>query len=110
MTAVDPTDTATIRHVVHIRLDTSLDDDLRAALESDLRRLADEHPHAVRATLHRDLGRRPNAPVSATWMVCLDFVTMADFEAYLASPPHRDFLQTHQPSMAYISAIQVPIE
>ena len=43
-------------------------------------------------------------------MVCLDFVSMADFEAYLASPVHRDFLQTHQPSMAYISAIQVPME
>lgn len=43
-------------------------------------------------------------------MVSLDFVTMAGFEAYLASPVHRDFLQTHQPSMAHISAIQVPIE
>ena len=60
--------------------------------------------------LHRDLGRRPHAPVSATWMVCMDFVSMAEFEAYLASPLHRDFLQTHQPSMAYITAIQVPLE
>ena len=109
MTTVDPTEAATIRHVVHIRLDPALDDDLRLALETDLRQLADEHPHAVRAALQRDLGRRPNAPVSATWMVTLDFVTMADFEAYLASPTHRDFLHTHQPSMAYISAIQVPL-
>ena len=104
-------DSATaIRHVVHIRLDPSLDDGLRRALETDLRRLADEHPHALRATLHRDLGRRPQAPVSATWMVCLDFASMGDFEAYLASPLHRDFLATHQPSMAYITAIQVPLE
>lgn len=107
MTAADP---ATIRHVVHIRVDPSLDEGLRTAMETDLRHLVDEHPHAVRATLHTDLGRRPAAPVSATWMVCLDFVSMADFEAYLASPVHRDFLQTHQPSMAYISAIQVPME
>ncbi len=98
-----------LRHVVHIRLDPSLDADLRHSLESDLRQLADEHPHAVRATLHRDLGRRPEAPVSATWMVCLDFVSMADFEAYLASPIHRNFLANHQPSMSYISAIQVPL-
>jgi hypothetical protein len=42
-------------------------------------------------------------------MVCLDFVSMADFEAYLAGPLHRDFLATHQPSMAYITAIQVPL-
>ncbi len=110
MTTVDSSETPTIRHVVHIRLDPSLDDELRRSLETDLQRLVDEHPHAVLATLHRDLDRRPNAPVSATWMVCLDFVTMADFEAYLASPVHRDFLQTHQPSMAYISAIQVPLE
>jgi hypothetical protein len=110
MTTADPADAATIRHVVHIRLDPALDDDLRRALETDLRQLVDEHPHAVRATLHRDLGRRPAAPVSATWMVCLDFVSMADFEAYLASPTHRDFLQNHQPSMAFITAIQVPID
>ena len=43
-------------------------------------------------------------------MVCLDFASMQDFESYLASPVHRDFLSTHQPSMAYISAIQVPME
>ena len=110
MTAADPTEVATIRHVVHIRVDPSLDGDVRNSMESDLRHLVHEHPHAVRATLHSDLGRRPAAPVSATWMVCLDFVSMADFEAYLASPVHRHFLQTHQPSMAYISAIQVPME
>ena len=104
MTTAEPTETATIRHVVHIRVDPSLDDGLRLAMETDLRRLVDEHPHAVRATMHTDLGRRPAAPVSATWMVCLDFVSMADFEAYLASPVHRDFLGTHQPAMAYISA------
>ena len=100
----------TLRHVVHIRLDPSLADEQRSALEADLRRLADEHPHALRSSLHRDLDRRPAAPVSATWMVCLDFASMQDFESYLASPVHRDFLSTHQPSMAYISAIQVPME
>ena len=110
MTTHDPIEAGGIRHVVHIRLDSALDHDLRASLETDLRQLADEHPHAMRATLHRDLGRRPEAPVSATWMVCLDFMSMADFEAYLASPTHRDFLANHQPSMAYISAIQVPLE
>jgi hypothetical protein len=110
MTNGDSIDAATIRHVVHIRLDPSLDDDSRRSLEADLRKLVDEHPHAVRATLHRDLGRRPESYVSAMWMVCLDFVSMAHFEAYLASPTHRDFLQTHQPSMAYISAIQVPLD
>lgn len=97
-----------IRHVVHIRLDPGLDPDRRDALEDDLRRLVDEHPHALRGTLHRDLGRRPEAPVSATWMVVLDFASMADFESYLAHPRHRDFLAEHQPAMAYISAIQVP--
>ena len=40
----------------------------------------------------------------------MDFASMADFEAYLVSPLHRDFLQTHQPSMAFITAIQVPID
>ena len=39
----------------------------------------------------------------------MDFADMAAFEAYLAHPLHADFLTTHQPSMAYISAIQVPL-
>lgn len=98
-----------IRHVVHIRLDPSLDPDRRQALEDDLRNLVDERPFAFHGTLHRDLDRRPAAPVTATWMVCLDFASMADFEEYLASPVHRDFLQTHQPSMAFITAIQTPL-
>jgi hypothetical protein len=110
MTSDDASQSTAIRHVVHIRLDPSLDGDLRGSLETDLHRLVDEHPYAVRASVHRDLGRRPAAPVSATWMVCLDFESMADFEAYLASPIHRDFLQTHQPSMDFITAIQVPLE
>lgn len=110
VTRADANEAIPIRHVVHIRLDPSLEAGLRASLEDDLRQLVDEHPHALRGTLHRDLGRRPNAPVSATWMVCLDFASMADFESYLASPLHRDFLATHQPSMAYITAIQVPLE
>ena len=99
-----------LRHVVHIRLDPSLDDAVRLPLEADLRRLVDEHPHALSGRLDRDLGRRPAAPVSATWMVTLDFASMADFEAYLAHPLHRDFLATHQPAMAFITAIQVPLE
>ncbi|MBI1350323.1 MAG: hypothetical protein GC156_04315 [Actinomycetales bacterium] len=110
MTTDDTPPAGPIQHVVHIRLDPSLDDGVRRSLEADLHRLVDEHPHALRASLHRDLGRRPNAPVSATWMVSMDFASMADFEAYLAHPTHRDFLQTHQPSMAYITAIQVPLE
>lgn len=101
---------ATLRHVVHIRLDPDLDDAVRRALEADLAELIDAHPHSVAATLHRDLGRRPNAPVSATWMVVMDFADMAAFEAYLAHPLHADFLATHQPSMAYITAIQVPLK
>jgi len=105
-----PESPATLRHVVHIRLDPDLDDAARISLESDLANLVDEHPHSLIATLHRDLGRRPNAPVSATWMVVMDFEDMAAFEAYLAHPLHVDFLSTHQPSMAYISAIQVPLE
>ena len=99
-----------IRHVVHIRLDPALEDSLRLPLEEDLRRLVDEHPHAIRGRLHHDLGRRPHAPVTATWMVELDFASMADFEAYLAHPLHRDFQADHQPSMAFITAIQVPLE
>ena len=110
VTTTDATESTAIRHVVHIRLDPALDPGVRMSLEADLRQLADEHPHALRSTLHRDLDRRPNASVSATWMVCMDFASMADFEAYLASPLHRDFLQTHQPSMAFITAIQVPLE
>jgi len=104
------TGTATLRHVVHIRLEPDLDESRRVPLERDLHRLVEEHPHAVSAILQRDLGRRPQAPVTATWMVTMDFASMADFEAYLASPLHRDFLETHQPSMAFITAIQVPIE
>lgn len=104
------TGTATLRHVVHIRLEPDLDEDRRVPLERDLHRLVEEHPHAVTAILQRDLGRRPQAPVTATWMVTMDFASMTDFEAYLASPLHRDFLQTHQPSMAFITAIQVSIE
>jgi hypothetical protein len=99
-----------IRHVVHIRLDPALEESRRVPLEADLRRLVDEHPHAVRGTLHRDLERRPQAPVSATWMVVLDFASMSDFEEYLAHPLHRDFLATHQPAMAFITAIQVPLD
>ena len=110
MTAEQPATTPTLRHVVHIRLDPDLAEDVRGSLEADLQGLVDEHPHAVRASLHRDLGRRPHAPVSATWMVSMDFASMTDFEAYLASPAHRDFLGTHQPSMAFITAIQVPID
>ena len=110
MTPSDSIEAAAIRHVVHIRLEPTLDADRRRSLEEDLHELVDEHPHAVRATLQRDLGRRPAASVSATWMVSMDFVSMADFEAYLASPTHRDFLETHQPSMAYITAIQVSLE
>lgn len=98
-----------LRHVVHIRLEPSLDDRARASLETDLQALVAERPHAIEGSLHRDLGRRPEAPGMATWMVVLDFASMADFESYLASPTHRDFLGTHQPSMAYISAIQVPL-
>ncbi len=100
---------ATVRHVVHIRLEPTLDLAVRDALEASLQRLVREHPHALTGSLHRDLGRRPQAPVSATWMVVLDFASMDDFEAYLAHPLHQDFLADHQPSMAYISAIQVPI-
>ena len=102
-----PDEQPTLRHVVHIRLDPALEEDRRIALETDLHRLVAEHPHSLQATLHRDLGRRPNAPVSATWLVVMDFASMADFEAYLVHPLHADFLATHQPSMAYISAIQV---
>ena len=61
------------------------------------------------ATLHRDLGRRPAAPVTATWLICMDFASMADFEEYLADPLHTDFLTMHQSSMAFITAIQVPL-
>jgi hypothetical protein len=110
MATDDRPESGGIRHVVHIRIDPALDDDLQRSLETDLRRLVDEHPHAVRGTLHKDLGRRPTAPVSATWMVCLDFGSMADFEQYLASPTHRAFLADHQPSMSFITAIQVPLE
>ena len=99
-----------IRHVVHIRVDPDAGDEAAAALEADVRALVDAHPHAERGSLHRDLDRRPQAPVSATWMVVLDFASMDDFESYLAHPLHRDFLTEHQPSMAYISAIQVPRE
>ena len=100
---------ARVRHVVHIRLDPDLDVGAREALETDMRRLVDEHPHALSGSLHRDLGRKPQSSVSATWMVSLDFASMDDFESYLASPLHVDFLTAHQPSMVYISAIQVPI-
>lgn len=109
MHSPDTASLATLRHVVHIRLDPSLDEEARVSLETDLANLVAEHPHSLVATLHRDLGRRPNAPVSATWMVVMDFEDMAAFEAYLAHPLHADFLATHQPSMAYISAIQVPL-
>ena len=100
---------AALRHVVHIRLDPALEEERRTSLEADLHQLVAEHPHSLTATLHRDLGRRPQAPVSATWMVVMDFASMADFEAYLVHPLHADFLATHQPSMAYISAIQVEV-
>ena len=39
----------------------------------------------------------------------MDFDSMAEFEAYLAHPLHRDFLATHQPAMAFITAIQVEL-
>ena len=110
MAADDSASSGGVRHVALIRLDPSLDDDLRAALERDLHRLVDEHPHAIRASLHRDLGRRPHSPVTATWMVCLDFSSMAEFEGYLAHPTHRHFFGTHEPSMAFITAIQVPLD
>jgi len=110
MTSPDAPTPATVRHVVHIRLEPDLDDGLRSSLEENLRHLVDEHPHALSGSLHRDLGRKPEASVTATWMVIMDFTSMGAFEQYLAHPLHRDFLQTHLPSMAYISAIQVPLE
>lgn len=75
-----------------------------------MRRLVEVHPHAVSGRLHRDLDRKPASSVSATWMVELEFVSMEDFEAYLADPLHADFIVQHSPSMVYISAIQVPID
>ncbi len=109
MSSPDAPDAPTLRHVVHIRLDPALDDAARASLEDDLHALVAAHPHAVSARLDRDLGRRPHAPVSATWMASFDFGSMADFEDYLASPLHKDFLSTHQPSMDFITAIQFAI-
>jgi hypothetical protein len=34
---------------------------------------------------------------------------MGDFEEYLADPLHVNFLTTHQPSMTFITAMQVPL-
>ncbi len=99
----------TVRHVVLMRIDTQLDAVERARLEADLRGLVAEHPHAVRATLHGDLGRKPESPIAATWLVSMDFVSMADFEEYLASPLHKAFLADHQASMTSLMSIQVPI-
>jgi len=104
-----PETVATLRHVVNIRLEPDLAEDLRAPLEAELHALVAAHPHAISATLHRDLGRRPQAPVTATWLVSMDFASMADFEAYLADPLHVDFLTTHQPAMTFITAIQYAI-
>jgi hypothetical protein len=39
----------------------------------------------------------------------MDFASMADFESYLADPLHVDFLTTHQQSMTFITAMQVPL-
>lgn|GEM_PF-2245953 len=103
-------DSAAIRHVVQIRLEPDLDPERRHALEADLQALVAARPYASHGSLHRDLGRRPNSTVSATWMVCLDFPSMAAFEAYLLDPIHVSFLSDHQPSMAWITAIQVPAE
>ncbi len=97
-----------LRHVVNIRLEPDLADSLRLPLEHDLRELVERHPYAESASLTRDLGRRPAASVSATWLVEMNFSSMADFESYLADPLHVSFLSTHQPSMAFITAIQVP--
>lgn len=110
MSTADAAWSEPIRHVVNIRLEPDLNGELRVPLEADLKHLVSEHPHALAATLHRDLGRRPNAPVTATWLVCMDFASMTDFEAYLAHPLHAKFLSTHQNSMAYITAIQVPLK
>jgi hypothetical protein len=109
MSPADPPYVDAIRHVVTIRLEPDLDESLRAPLEADLHQLVAEHPYATSATLHRDLNRRPGAPVTATWLVCMDFATMADFERYLTDPLHVDFLTTHQPSMTFITAMQVPL-
>lgn len=110
MSTADTSWSEPIRHVVNIRLEPDLDASLREPLEADLHQLVVEHPHALAATLHRDLGRRPAAPVTATWLVCMDFASMTEFEAYLAHPMHANFLGTHQKSMAYITAIQVPLK
>ncbi len=101
--------TGPLRHVVNIRLEPDLDDTVRLPLERDLRELVAQHPFARSASLHQDLGRRPAAPVSATWLVEMDFDSMDDFESYLADPLHVSFLQAHQPSMTFITAIQVPL-
>ena len=110
MTSAGSPSSTEIRHIVNIRLSSDLDETLRIPLEDDLRTLVAEHPHALAATLHRDLGRRPAAPVSATWLVCMDFASMTEFEAYLAHPRHVDFLKKHQASMEFITAIQVPLK
>lgn len=110
MPSPDATNPSFVRHVVHIRLEPGLDDDQRTSLERDLESLVAQHPHSLRASLQRDLGRKPEASVSATWMVTMDFTSMEDFEQYLTSAQHRDFLQTHQRSMAFITAIQVAID
>ena len=99
-----------VRHVVNIRLEPDLDDSRRIPLERDLRELVERHPHAMAASLYRDLGRRPSAPVSATWMVQMDFASMSHFESYLKDPLHVSFLEAHQPSMTFITAIQIPLD
>lgn len=102
-------ETATVRHVVLMRIDPELDPADRDRLDADLGRLVDEHPHAICGSRHLSLGRKAESPISATWMVSMDFASMDDFEKYLASPLHTAFLADHQRSMTSLSAIQVPL-
>jgi hypothetical protein len=98
-----------LRHIVMIKISTAASPDAVRELASDLDTLVREKPHAMRGSVQRDLGLRPESPRAATWVATLDFATTRDFESYLTSSEHCQFLARHTPEMASLLAVQVPI-
>jgi hypothetical protein len=98
-----------LRHIVMIKVSTAASPDAARELAIDLDTLVRQRPHAVRGSVQRDLGLRPESPRAATWVATLDFATTRDFEAYLVSSEHRRFLARHTSEMTSLLAVQVPI-
>lgn len=104
-----PADDGPLRHLVLLRLQDGITAGSADRLEAALRELVEDAGPASRGWVHRDLGLRPGMRRAATWAAQIDFAGPADFNAYLASSQHHNFLREHGPSIDWLCAAQIPL-